>query len=84
MTKRDIRKIARQASAGFTLVELLLVITILGILAAMVVPDVFSSTGDTTSSTLGFAAALALALLGRSLPVVAAAAAIVALLTRTA
>ena len=52
------------------------------ILAAMVVPDVFSSTGDTTSSTLGFAAALALALFGRSLPVVAAAAAAVALLSR--
>ena len=48
----------------------------------MVVPDVFSSTGDTTSSTLGFAAALALALFGRSLPAVAAAAAIVALLSR--
>ena len=31
------------------------------ILAAMVVPDVFSSTGDATSSALGFAAALALA-----------------------
>ena len=52
------------------------------ILAAMVVPDVFSSTGDATSSALGFAAALALALLGRSLPVVAAAAAAVALLSR--
>ena len=38
MTKRDLRKLSRQASAGFTLVELLLVITILGILAAMVVP----------------------------------------------
>ncbi len=38
MTKRDLRTITRQASAGFTLVELLLVITILGILAAMVVP----------------------------------------------
>ena len=52
------------------------------ILAAMVVPDVFSSTGDATSSALGFAAALALALLGRSLPVVAAAAAAVALVAR--
>ena len=52
------------------------------ILAAMVVPNVFSSTGDATSSALGFAAALALALLGRSLPVVAAAAAAVALLSR--
>ena len=52
------------------------------ILAAMVVPDVFSSTGDHASSTLGFAAALVLALFGRSLPVVAAAAAAVALLAR--
>ncbi len=52
------------------------------ILAAMVVPDVFSSTGDLTSSTLGFATALSLALFGRSLPVVAAAAAAVALLSR--
>ena len=52
------------------------------ILAAMVVPDVFSSTGDATSSAFGFAAALALSLLGRSLPVVAAAAAAVALLSR--
>ena len=41
------------------------------ILAAMVVPDVFSSTGNATSATLGFAAALSLALFGRSLPVVA-------------
>ena len=52
------------------------------ILAAMVVPDVFSSTGDPTSATAGFAVALALALLGRSLPVVAAAATAVALLVR--
>ena len=52
------------------------------ILAAMVVPDVFSSTGDARSSTLGFATALSLALFGRSLPVVAAAAACVALLSR--
>ena len=50
------------------------------ILAAMVIPDVFSSTGNAVSSTAGFAAALALALLGRSLPVVAAVAALVALL----
>lgn len=45
MTKRDIRKIAHRASAGFTLVELLLVITILGILAAMVVPQ-FTGQGE--------------------------------------
>ena len=52
------------------------------ILAAMVVPDVFSSTGDPASAAAGFAVALALALLGRSLPVVAAAATAVALLVR--
>jgi branched-subunit amino acid transport protein len=44
------------------------------LLAAMVVPDVFSSTGDPLSATIGFAVALVLALLGRSLPLVAAAA----------
>ena len=44
------------------------------ILAAMVVPDVFSSTGDPLSAAVGFAVALVLALLGRSLPLVAAAA----------
>ena len=44
------------------------------ILAAMVVPDVFSSTGEPASAAVGFAVALVLALLGRSLPVVAAAA----------
>ena len=38
MDNRIAKRIARQAAAGFTLVELLLVITILGILAAMVVP----------------------------------------------
>ena len=54
------------------------------ILAAMVVPDVFSSTGDTTSSVLGFATALFLALFGRSLPIVAAAAAVVAIIARYA
>ena len=44
------------------------------ILAAMVVPDVFSSTGEPVSATVGFGVALLLALLGRSLPLVAAAA----------
>ena len=44
------------------------------ILAAMVVPDVFSSTGEPVSAAIGFGVALLLALLGRSLPLVAAAA----------
>ena len=44
------------------------------ILAAMVVPGVFSATGDTRTAAAGFAVALALSLLGRSLPFVAAAA----------
>ncbi|MBQ7721783.1 MAG: AzlD domain-containing protein [Kiritimatiellae bacterium] len=44
------------------------------LLAAMIVPDVFSSTGDPLSAAIGFAVALVLALLGRSLPLVAAAA----------
>ena len=44
------------------------------LLAAMIVPDVFSSTGDPLSAAIGFAVALLLALLGRSLPLVAAAA----------
>ena len=52
------------------------------ILAAMIVPDVFSSTGDLASASAGFAVALALSLLGRSLPVVAAAATAVAIAVR--
>ena len=46
------------------------------ILAAMVVPDVFaaSTTGDARASAAGFAVALVLSLLGRSLPLVSAAA----------
>lgn len=54
------------------------------ILAAMVVPDVFAAgtTGDARASAAGFAVALALSLLGRSLPVVAAAAAAAAFAVR--
>ena len=46
MTIRSIEKAVGHARAGFTLVELLLVITILGILAAMVVPQ-FTGQGET-------------------------------------
>lgn len=52
------------------------------ILTAMVLPDIFSATGDATSSAAGFAVALALALLDRPLPVVAALAAAAAWATR--
>ena len=48
------------------------------ILAAMVVPGIFSSGGTPAGSWAGAAVALGLALWGRSLPVVAAAAAAVA------
>jgi len=48
------------------------------ILAAMVVPGIFSSGGTPAASWSGAAVALGLALWGRSLPVVAAAAAAVA------
>ena len=41
------------------------------ILTAMVLPGIFDSTGDARSSAIGAAAALALALLRRPLPVVA-------------
>lgn len=41
------------------------------ILTAMVLPGIFGSTGDARSSAIGAAAALALALLRRPLPVVA-------------
>ena len=45
------------------------------ILTAMVLPGIFGSTGDARSSAIGAAAALALALLRRPLPVVAVGAA---------
>ena len=51
-----------------------------GILAAMVVPAVFSATGETPGSVAGFAVAFALSLAGGSLPVVAAAATVAAAL----
>ncbi|MBQ9727436.1 MAG: AzlD domain-containing protein [Kiritimatiellae bacterium] len=56
------------------------------ILAAMVVPDVFSAetAGDARASAAGFAVALALSLLGRSLPFVAAAATAAAFAVRAA
>lgn len=41
-------RISRTARAGFTLVEILIVVVILGILSAMVVPQFASATQDTT------------------------------------
>lgn len=52
------------------------------ILTAMVLPDIFSATGDTLSSSVGFVVALVLALLNQSLPVVAALAAVAAWVTQ--
>lgn len=63
MDSRKIEKNMRRASAGFTLVELLLVIVILGVLAAMVVPQ-FAGQGEsaristTRSSISGIATAV--------------------------
>ncbi len=73
MTKRDLRKIARRASAGFTLVELLLVITILGVLAAMVVPNLMGQgesarIAATRGSINGIKTALDAYTLSRELP----------------
>lgn len=48
--KRTTEGIMRHASDGFTLVELLLVIVILGVLAAMVVPK-FTGQGETARLT---------------------------------
>lgn len=54
------------------------------ILTAMVVPGIFGSTGSLTSAIAGTVVALALALMNRSLPIVVAAAALVACLFQTA
>jgi general secretion pathway protein G len=62
-SRKRIEKSVRGASAGFTLVELLLVIVILGVLAAMVVPQ-FAGQGEsaristTRSSISGIATAV--------------------------
>lgn len=48
--KRTTERFIRHASDGFTLVELLLVIVILGVLAAMVVPK-FTGQGETARIT---------------------------------
>ena len=58
MDNRIAKRIARQAAAGFTLVELLLVITILGILAAMVVPKFGGQSESARSSISGIATAV--------------------------
>ena len=50
--RRTLLKKGRSAQAGFTLVELLIVVIILGILAAIVVPQFASSTEDAKLQTL--------------------------------
>jgi len=61
--KSSIRPVSRRVQAGFTMIELIVVIVILGILAALVVPKVMSRPDDAyTSSAQGVAGAAAAAM----------------------
>ena len=50
--KSSIRSISRRAQAGFTMIELIVVIVILGILAATALPRFIDLRGDATQSAL--------------------------------
>lgn len=52
MTISDIKKNQQPPDRGFTLIEILIVVMILGILAMVIVPQINVSMGDTKESTL--------------------------------
>ena len=59
MTALTCGYIAMRRAKGFTLVEILIVVVILGILAAIVVPQFTNATQDAQGGNLGFAGAQA-------------------------